>query len=151
MIAEDSVRFAHSGPSPCPCPWVDMPPQSLLSTLLEHGYTKRSGAEKWNRTSWDTVCGEKVRREGRKEGSEGGPEGGSEGGSRGRVRKEVRKEVRRESALGLSIWSLLEGTALSPPSSRWAKRGEPHLTTPSSVQPRFPSCIASGFGHSDTS
>ena len=38
MIAEDSVRFAHSGPSPCPCPGVDMPPQSLLSSLLEYGY-----------------------------------------------------------------------------------------------------------------
>ena len=29
-IAEDSVRFAHSGP----CPGVDTPPQSLPSSLL---------------------------------------------------------------------------------------------------------------------
>ena len=52
MIAEDSVRFAHSGPShnllrpalrnsylagpsPCPCPGVDTPPQSLPSSLLK--------------------------------------------------------------------------------------------------------------------
>ena len=32
-IAEDSVRFAHSGPSPCPCPEVDTPPQPLKSFL----------------------------------------------------------------------------------------------------------------------
>ena len=58
VIAEDSVRFAHSGPShnllrptiyfvplsrnsylagpsPCPCPGVDTPPQSLPSSLLK--------------------------------------------------------------------------------------------------------------------
>ena len=52
MIAEDSVRFAHSGPShnllrpaiaelvscvssPCPCPGVDTPLQSLPSSLLK--------------------------------------------------------------------------------------------------------------------
>ena len=35
VIAEDSVRFAHSGPSPCPCPGVDTPPQSLSSSLLK--------------------------------------------------------------------------------------------------------------------
>ena len=52
VIAEDSVRFAHSGPShnllrpasrnsylagptPCPCPGVDTPPQSQSSSLLE--------------------------------------------------------------------------------------------------------------------
>ena len=51
-IAEDSVRFAHfgpstiyfvplsrnsylAGPSPCPCPGVDTPPQSLPSSLLK--------------------------------------------------------------------------------------------------------------------
>ena len=52
VIAEDSVRFAHSGPShnllrpaiaelvscgplPLPCPGVDTPPQSLPSSLLK--------------------------------------------------------------------------------------------------------------------
>ena len=52
VIAEDSVRFAHSGPShnllrpaiaelvscgplPCPCPGVDTPPQSLPFSLLK--------------------------------------------------------------------------------------------------------------------
>ena len=52
VIAEDSVRFAHSGPShnllrpalrnsylagpsPCPRPGVDTPPQSLPPSLLE--------------------------------------------------------------------------------------------------------------------
>ena len=33
VIAEDSVRFVHSGPSPCPCPEVDTPPQPLKSFL----------------------------------------------------------------------------------------------------------------------
>ena len=54
-IAEDSVRFAHSGPShnllrpasrnsylagpsPCPCPGVDTPPQSLPFSFLKIQY-----------------------------------------------------------------------------------------------------------------
>ena len=52
VIAEDSVRFAHSGPShnllrpafaelvscvstPCPCPGVDTPPQYFPSTIYK--------------------------------------------------------------------------------------------------------------------
>ena len=73
---------------------------------------------------------------GKKVGQEDGIEGresrkGQEEGTGGRERREsaIRACRGRTLNVGASCLTLV----------MWAMRGEPHLTTPNSVQPRFPS------------